>query len=124
MSEPEAVYLTAEEIADLLGEPNVVSHQKIHSGDRRDTSEAILEHALHIEATGGMRTHDQSRRRTPGGTFFALMRDAVSRGERYRLFSVPGSRPQGPHRHPSPHVRGTMCLWHVTNLRTHQRRPR
>jgi hypothetical protein len=94
MSEPEAVSLTAEEIASLLEESNVLLIKKsirVIGGTR---VEAILEQALHIEATGGMLTHDQSRRRTPGGTFFALMRDAVSRQERYRLFGVPGT-PQG-----------------------------
>jgi hypothetical protein len=94
MSETEAVYLTAEEIAQLLDEPNVFLIKKsirVIGGTR---VEAILEQTLHIESHGGMLTDDKSRRRTPGGTFFALMRQAVSGRERYRLFSVPGT-PQG-----------------------------
>ena len=94
MSEPEAVYLTAEEIAQLLEEPNVLLIKRgirVIGGTR---VEAILDQTLHIETNGGLLTNDNSRRRTPGGTFFALMRDAVSRRERYRLFGVPGT-PQG-----------------------------
>jgi hypothetical protein len=94
MSEPEAVYLTAEEIAHLLEEPNVLLIKRAIRVIGSTRVEALLEQTLHIEANGGMLTHDNSRRRTPGGTFFALMRDAVSRQERYRLFGVPGT-PQG-----------------------------
>jgi hypothetical protein len=96
MSEPDAAYLTAEEIAQLLDEPNVLLIKKsirVIGGTR---VEALLEQALHIEANGGMLTNDNSRRRTPGGTFFALMRDAVSGKERYRLFSVAPGTPQAP----------------------------
>jgi PHAX RNA-binding domain len=96
---PEAVekvpaYLTAEEIAQLLEEPNVFLIKRAIRVIGSTRLEALLNDTLHIEATGGMLTNDNSRRRTPGGTFFALMRDAVSRGERYRLFGVPGT-PQG-----------------------------
>src|SRR4051794_12575938 len=79
MSEAKAAYLTAEDIAQLLEESNVLLIKKsirVIGGTR---VEALLEQALHIEAHGGMLTNDNSRRRTPGGTFFALMRDAVSR---------------------------------------------
>jgi hypothetical protein len=96
MSEPEAVSLTAEEIAQLLEESNIFLIKKsirVIGGTR---VEALLEQTLHIEANGGMLTNDKSRRRTPGGTFFALMRDAVSRRERYRLFSVAPGTPQAP----------------------------
>jgi PHAX RNA-binding domain len=96
---PEAVekvpaYLTAEEIGQLLEEPNVFLIKRAIRVIGSTRLEALLNDTLHIEATGGMLTNDNSRRRTPGGTFFALMRDAVSRGERYRLFGVPGT-PQG-----------------------------
>jgi PHAX RNA-binding domain len=96
MAETEAAYLTAEEIASLLEESNVWLISKaiwVIGGAR---VEALLEQTLHIEATGGMLTEDQSRRRTPGGTFFALMRDAVSGKERYRLFSVAPGTLQAP----------------------------
>jgi Phosphorylated adapter RNA export protein, RNA-binding domain len=91
MPEPEAAYLTAEEIAQLLEESNILLIKRAIRVIGGTRVEAILEQALHIENTGGMLTHDNSRRRTPGGTFFALMRDAVSRQERYRLFgAAPG----------------------------------
>jgi len=87
-------YLTEEDIAQLLDEPNVFLIKKsirVIGGTR---VEDLLDQTLHTEANGGMLTEDKSRRRTPGGTFFALMRDAVSSRERYRLFGVPGI-PQG-----------------------------
>jgi PHAX RNA-binding domain len=96
MSEPEAVYLTAEEIAQLLGESNVWLIKRAIRVIGGTRVEAILDQTLHIEANGGMLTEDKSRRRTPGGTLFALMRDAVSRRERYRLFSVAPGTPQAP----------------------------
>jgi hypothetical protein len=84
-------FLTAEEIAQLLEEPNVLLIKRAIRVIGSTRVKAILERTLHTEAHGGMLTNDNSRRRTPGGTFFALMRDAVSRGERYRLFGVPGT---------------------------------
>ena len=39
---------------------------------------ALLRRTLALEATGGMPTADGGRRRTPGGVYFALLRDAVS----------------------------------------------
>ena len=96
MSETEAVYLSAEEIAQLLDESNVFLIKKAIRVIGGTRVEAILEQTLHTEVTGGMQTSDQSRRRTPGGTFFALMRQAVSGRERYRLFSVAPGTPQAP----------------------------
>ena len=101
MSEPEAVYLTAAEIASLLQESNVWLISKAIRVIGGTRVEAILEQALHVEATGGMLTEDKSRRRTPGGTFFALMRQAVSGKERYRLFGVGLGTPQAPPAPPS-----------------------
>jgi hypothetical protein len=89
-------YLTAEEIAQLLQESNLFLIKRAIRVIGGTRVEAILEQALHIEANGGMLTNDNSRRRTAGGTFFALMRDAVSRRERYRLFSVAPGTPQAP----------------------------
>ena len=49
--------------------------------------------ALTVEANGGMRTQDGSRRRTKGGVFFYLVRGRVSPRERQQLFLRP-SLPQ------------------------------
>jgi hypothetical protein len=87
--------LTAEEIAQLLEEPNVFLIKRAIRVIGGTRVKALLDQTLHTETHGGMLTEDRSRRRTPGGTFFALMRDAVSGKERYRLFSVAPGTPQG-----------------------------
>jgi hypothetical protein len=103
MSEPEAVYLTAAEIASLLEESNVWLIQKAIRVIGGVRVEAFLEQTLHIEATGGMLTEDKSRRRTPGGVFFHVVRQGISVKERYRIFSVGPGTPQAP---PAP-----PCTW-------------
>ena len=103
MSETEAVYLSAAEIASLLEESNVWLISKAIRVIGGVRVEAFLEQALHIETTGGMLTEDKSRRRTPGGVFCHLVRQAVSGRERYRIFSVGLGAPQTP---PAP-----PCTW-------------
>jgi hypothetical protein len=53
---------------------------------------ALLIETLHVEAAGGLRTVDGTRRRTPGGTFLYFVRQQVSREERSQLFRVMRSR--------------------------------
>src|SRR5215468_2944632 len=47
---------------------------------------AILTDTLTCEANGGMLTKDGTRRRTPGGVFFQLVRERATPQERRRLF--------------------------------------
>src|SRR5918998_1547127 len=51
-----------------------------------ERTQAIYEQALEVEAAGGMMLPDGSRRRTPGGVFFKLVRDSVSEVEREKIF--------------------------------------
>jgi len=48
--------------------------------------QAIVARALKVEAAGGMMLPDGSRRRTPGGVFFYLLRTTVGQKEWYRVF--------------------------------------
>ena len=48
--------------------------------------QAIVARALEVEAAGGMLLPDGSRRRTPGGVFFYLLRTTVGQKEWYRIF--------------------------------------
>jgi hypothetical protein len=57
---------------------------------------AFLAEAQAVEAQGGLWVQDGSRRRTPGGVFFWLVRGAVSAQERARLWPLPARPPTGP----------------------------
>lgn len=50
-------------------------------------AEVVLEETLAIEEQGGMMTMDQSRRRTPGGVFFTLVRDKLPKRLHRHVFS-------------------------------------
>lgn len=51
----------------------------------------LLDQTLAVERSGGMTTADGSRRRTPGGVFFALLRDCISK-EDYKLVLEPQTK--------------------------------
>ena len=76
-------------IADALGErvtgprAQVVRVVRVLGIER---AEAFHQQALEVEAAGGMMLPDNSRRRTPGGVFFKLVRDGVSEEERSAIF--------------------------------------
>ena len=51
-----------------------------------ERAQAFYEQTLEVEAAAGMMLPDGSRRRTPGGVFFKLVRDSASKEERWRIF--------------------------------------
>ncbi len=59
-----------------------------------DHARAVLARTQEIEAAGGLLLPDGSRRRTPGGTFFHLVRtdDSLSREDRIYIFPPPFGR--------------------------------
>src|SRR5215471_9788314 len=71
---------------------------------------AILADTLTCEASGGMLTKDGTRRRTPGGVFFQLVRERATPQERRRLFpwTAAPSDPQPP---PRPPQTPTTLTW-------------
>jgi hypothetical protein len=78
--------LTAEAIAARLSEPNLVLIRRVLRVIGADRTMAVVEAALALEAEGGMLVKDGSRRRTPGGTFFALVRQGLSVRQRHLIF--------------------------------------
>ena len=78
--------LTAPQLAESLQEPNTALLSKVLRLLGQERCSAILTDALTTEASGGMLTKDGTRRRTPGGTFFQLVRDQCTKEERARLF--------------------------------------
>jgi PHAX RNA-binding domain-containing protein len=113
--------LTAPQLAEMLHEPNTALLAKVLRVLGPERCRAILTDALTTEASGGMLTKDGTRRRTPGGTFFHLVRDQCTQEERARLFPyVPSKTPPGPGQsaQPAPPVQPdampralTLDLW-------------
>ncbi|NJK81617.1 MAG: hypothetical protein HC914_17745 [Chloroflexaceae bacterium] len=85
-TEPEPVQLL-QRVVEVLGTPE---------------TQELLDLTSQIESDGGLLTRDGSRRRTPGGTFFWLVRDRLQqqgrRKELNRIFPVRRSKPAGPPR--------------------------
>jgi hypothetical protein len=79
----------AAQIAAQLGETAFAPRRQIQRivavlGAAR--AQALLTEALAIEARGGMRLPDGSRRRTPGGVFFQLVKARATARQRWLLF--------------------------------------
>jgi len=93
--------LTVDTLAEVLQEPNRPLLTQVLQILGPDRTTAVLTDTLHWEAHGGLLTTDGTRRRTPGGTFFQLVRQQARPHERQRLFPRPPSQhrqgqPQAP----------------------------
>jgi hypothetical protein len=86
--------LTGETLAKILQEPKVPLLRQVLRTLGQDRCAAILADTLTTEADGGMLTKDGTRRRTPGGVFFQLVKARATRQERHRLFYTPMPRHQ------------------------------
>lgn len=96
-----AVDSTAAQIATALGETEAQPRKTIERIVRQcgaNQALAWLHETQQIEAAGGMMLPDNSRRRTPGGVFFHLVKSRLSKRERAAIFH-PAQRGQ---RHPAP----------------------
>jgi hypothetical protein len=100
--------LTVETLAASLQEPQVPLLRQVLRTLGPDRCAAILMETLTCEANGGMLTKDGTRRRTPGGVFFQLVKERATRQARHRLFDSPMPRqPKTPARaqsHAQPHA--------------------
>ena len=79
---PNSLDETAAIIAQELGETDPIPQEQIRRIVERLGAEAaltLLRETLEIEAQGGMLLPDRSRRRTPGGVFFYLVRSRTSK---------------------------------------------
>ena len=86
--------LTAQKLAEVLQEANLLLLKDVLKLLGPDRTHTILTETLQVEAAGGMLTTDGTRRRTPGGTFFQLVRKHATPRERQRLFFRPGPQPR------------------------------
>ena len=84
--------LTAEKLAEALQEPKQALLAKVLRTLGQERCQALFTEACTIEAQGGMLTSAGDRRRTPGGTFFHLVRQQCSKQERARLFPYPSAK--------------------------------
>lgn len=73
-------------IAETLNEPNIILVRKVIRLIGPERAETCLQKTLEVEANGGMMTRDGSRRRTPGGVFFQVVRETSTNKERRRIF--------------------------------------
>jgi hypothetical protein len=93
-----AALRVADEIAAQLGETEEEPRATILRAVERigaDAALALLADALAVEASGGMWLADGSRRRTPGGVFFRLLRQRAEKPDRLAIF-YPEYRPTVP----------------------------
>ena len=93
--------LTVAKLAEILQEPNRPLLTQVLRTLGLERCAALLADTLQCEANGGMLTKDGTRRRTPGGVFFQLVRERATPQERRRLFPRPApqsgqQQPQAP----------------------------
>src|SRR3712207_1129799 len=82
----------AQQLAAQLGETEKPPRAQIRQilqtiGPAR--TQAFVDQALEVEASGGMLLPVGSRKRTLGGVFFRLVRDQVSEADRRRIWPYP-----------------------------------
>src|SRR6266702_8668268 len=102
--------LTVDTLAEVLQEPNRPLLTQVLRTLGPDRTRAVLAATLEQEAAGGMLTTDGTRRRTPGGTFFQLVRQQARPHERQRLF--PRSAPPHSQRQPQS---SAVLTWEVAS---------
>jgi hypothetical protein len=102
MSEPEnsAAQALIQEITSTLNEPNIPLVQVVLEIIGPERARVFFEKTLETEAAGGLFVRNKSRRRTPGGVFFQLVREGVNRKERTLIFA--NQTPQGDPNAPAP----------------------
>jgi hypothetical protein len=87
--------VTVDTLAATLQEPKRPLLTAVLRVLGQDRCAAILADTLTCEARGGMLTKEGTRRRTPGGVFFQLVRERATKQERRRLFPWTAA-PSGP----------------------------
>ncbi len=76
-----------------------------------DRCRAILTETLQHETAGGMLTKDRTRRRTPGGVFFQLVKERATPQERRWLFPRPAAQHPRAQRPAQPQVHPQILTW-------------
>jgi hypothetical protein len=117
VSEAATLQQTAATIADRLGESEAGPRSLIirivkELGQERTL--ALLDETMQIEANGGMLLPDGSRRRTPGGVFFFLVKERLTQAGEKQILARVFWRWQGiaPQRTPSaPASTAPVARW-------------
>ncbi len=78
----------AQEIAQALEERRVDLVTAAINVLGLERTRAFLDQTLAMETAGGMMTKSEQRRRTPGGAFFQLMKDHITKEERKAIFGI------------------------------------
>ena len=108
MTQPTDIRELVSTIAQQLGETQPGPINQIRRIVQRlgpEAAFAFLQETQQIEAQGGMHLPDGSRRRTPGGVFFTLVKDRVSAKDRGAIFFPTAQRrprPAQPSEQPAP----------------------
>jgi len=103
--------LTVDQLATALQEPNVDLLRPVLTVLGPDHTTQLLAQTLEVEAQGGMLIMNGTRRRTPGGVFFQLVRQQATRSQRDYLFPRAEGQPsqgQGP---AQPHAQPQALTW-------------
>ena len=107
--------LTVEKLAEILQEPKAPLLRQVLRTFGPERTVAMLTDTLQCEAQGGMLTKDGSRRRTPGGVFFQLVKERATPQERRRLFPLldhsTTRHRHAPTHHPKPPPGPRCRLW-------------
>jgi hypothetical protein len=103
--------LTIEHLAEVLQEPKIPLLRQILRTLGPARTIDLLTEALQVEAAGGMLTKDGSRRRTPGGVFFQLVKERVTAKERRRLFPRPAAQHTRALMLARPHTSPQLLTW-------------
>ncbi len=86
---PAVLQAIVDEIAVQLGETEEEPRRQIKRAVRvlgEERTRSLVAQTLEIESAGGLMLPNESRRRTPGGVFFHLMRANIEHKEWYRIF--------------------------------------
>ena len=103
--------VTIEHLAEVLQEPKIpLLRQLLRTLGPARTIDLLTE-ALQVEAAGGILTKDGSRRRTPGGVFFQLVKERVTAKERRRLFPRPAAQHTRASMLAQPHTSPQLLTW-------------
>ncbi len=104
---------TVQKIAKALGEKEeapLATISRIVKVLGEEQALKILDETLKIEAEGGMKTDDGSRRRTKGGVFFKLVKNQTTSRDRGRIFGPP----------PKPKSKGPTITWQQSQAFSNQ----
>lgn len=82
-----------QEIAEALKERNRRELQAVVDILGPERAQAFMRQALELEAQGGMMTANEKRRRSPGGVFFHLIKEQITKEERKAIFPA-GRKPK------------------------------